>query len=153
MCGKLPFGWVGEVPSGRLPAASTSGVPHHGVAESECLTWSIGFRAPSDAELAAGFLDFLRDGLEMPGHYGDAGAAPTRHPGEVPAGMLRHAAATLGRIRWGPAEVRTFAGRFLTEPKAHVYFVPPRRPLARAAFARAAARSGLVLDPKSRLAF
>ena len=129
------------------------GVPHHGVAETECLTWSIGFRAPSDAELAAGFLDFLRDGLAMPGHYGDAGAAPARHPGEVPAGMLRHAAATLGRIRWSPAEVRAFAGRFLTEPKAHVYFVPPRRPLARPAFARSAARSGVALDPKSRLAF
>src|SRR5260221_416764 len=26
------------------------GVAHHGVAETECLTWSIGFRAPSDPE-------------------------------------------------------------------------------------------------------
>ncbi|MGZ5651941.1 MAG: cupin domain-containing protein, partial [Usitatibacter sp.] len=32
------------------------GVAHHGVAESECLTWSIGFRAPTDGELTAGFL-------------------------------------------------------------------------------------------------
>ena len=36
------------------------GVAHEGVAESECLTWSIGFRAPSDAELAAGHLSALR---------------------------------------------------------------------------------------------
>jgi 50S ribosomal protein L16 3-hydroxylase len=129
------------------------GVPHHGVAESECLTWSIGFRAPADAELAAGFLDYLRDDLELPGQYGDAGAGAALHPGEVPAGMLRHAAATLGQIRWTNARVRELTGRFLTEPKAHVYFAPPRRPLTRAAFARAAARSGLALDPKSRLAF
>ena len=129
------------------------GVPHHGVAESECLTWSIGFRAPRDAELAAGFLDYLRDEVELAGQYGDAGAPAARHAGEVPAGMLRHAAATLGRIRWTNAQVREFTGRFLTEPKAHVYFGPPRRPLARAAFARAAGRSGLALDPKSRLAF
>ena len=26
------------------------GIAHHGIAESECLTWSIGFRAPGDAE-------------------------------------------------------------------------------------------------------
>src|SRR4029453_9882260 len=30
MCGKLPTGSVGFVPSGRAPAASGSGVPHHG---------------------------------------------------------------------------------------------------------------------------
>src|SRR6202165_5114954 len=30
------------------------GVAHHGVAESECLTWAMGFRAPTDAETGAG---------------------------------------------------------------------------------------------------
>ena len=129
------------------------GIPHHGVALSECLTWSIGFRAPSDAELAGGFLDYLRDGIEASGHYGDPGAEATRHPGAVPERLLAHATRTVGGIRWTRAQVREFTGRFLTEPKAHVYFSPPTRPLGPQAFARAAARAGLALDPKSRLAF
>jgi 50S ribosomal protein L16 3-hydroxylase len=129
------------------------GVAHHGVAESECLTWSIGFRAPTDAELVAGFLDFLRDRLAPAGQYRDPGAAPARHAGEIPADLLAHAASAMGSIRWDPALLREFAGRFLSEPKAHVYFTPPRRPLTRAQFAREAARHGVALDPRSRLMF
>ena len=129
------------------------GVAHDGVAESECLTWSIGFRAPSDAELVAGFLDFLRDRIDRTGHYGDAGARPAPHPGAIPQGMERHAAKVLGSIRWSARDVREFTGRYLTEPKAQVYFRPPPRPLARAAFARRAARLGLALDAGSRFGF
>ena len=35
------------------------GVPHHGVAEDACLTFSVGMRAPSAAELLGDFVDTL----------------------------------------------------------------------------------------------
>jgi 50S ribosomal protein L16 3-hydroxylase len=129
------------------------GVAHEGVAESECLTWSIGFRAPSDAELAAGFLDFLRDRIEPEGHYTDAGAPAARHAGAIPPSIQRHVGEVLRSIRWNARDVREFTGRILTEPKPQVYFTPPAAPLGRPAFARAAARRGIALDPGSRLAF
>lgn len=129
------------------------GVAHHGIAESECLTWSIGFRAPTDAELVQGFLDFLRDRSSPAGHYRDPGGRPARHPGEIPARWMEHAARALRSIRWTPRDIRDFAGRFLSEPKAHVFFTPPPRPLTRAQFERRAARTGLALDPRSRLVF
>lgn len=129
------------------------GVAHDGVAETECLTWSIGFRAPTDAELVSGFLDFLHDALAPEGQYGDPGSAPAAHPGEIPERLVEHAGRVLSRIRWTPAQVREFAGRFLSEPKAHVHFTPPSRPIPRGAFARKAARAGIALDPRSRLAF
>ena len=129
------------------------GVAHHGVAETECLTWSIGFRAPSDAELVAAFLDFLRDRLAPPGQYADPGAAPARHPGEIPVELVAHAGRAMESIRWSAAELREFTGRFLTDPKAHVFFTPPRKPASRARFAREAARHGVALDPRSRLMF
>jgi 50S ribosomal protein L16 3-hydroxylase len=129
------------------------GVAHDGIADTECLTWSIGFRAPADAELVAGFLDFLRDRLEPAGQYRDAGATPTAHPGAIPPALERHVASVLRAIRWNAKDVRDFAGRFLTEPKAQVYFSPPRKPLDRAAFAGQARRRGLALDRGSRLAF
>jgi len=129
------------------------GVAHHGVAESECLTWSIGFRAPTDGELAAGFLDYLQDACLPVGQYGDAGSGAARHPGALPRALVDHAARALGRIRWSSAQVREFTGRYLTEPKAHVFFTPPARPLALAAFAERASKRGIALDPRSRLAF
>jgi 50S ribosomal protein L16 3-hydroxylase len=129
------------------------GVAHEGVADTECLTWSIGFRAPTDAELVTGFLDFLRDRLAPPGQYGDAGARAALHPGAIPPGLERHVERALHAVRWSAADAREFAGRFLTEPKAQVYFRAPARALSRTAFVRAAARRGLALDPASRLAF
>jgi 50S ribosomal protein L16 3-hydroxylase len=129
------------------------GVAHEGVAETECLTWSIGFRAPADRELVAGFLDYLHEKLDPRGQYGDAGARPTRHPGAIPPALTAHVGRALARIRWTDADVREFAGRFLSEPKAEVHFDPPRRPLARARFGARAAREGIVLDPRARLLY
>jgi 50S ribosomal protein L16 3-hydroxylase len=129
------------------------GVAHHGIAETECLTWSVGFRAPSDGELATAFLDHLAEGLSLDGRYGDPGLAPTRHPGEIPPRLLSRVARTLRRVRWSPRDVTEFAGRYLSEPKAHVYFSPPRRPLARARFEAAARRRGLALDRRARLLY
>jgi 50S ribosomal protein L16 3-hydroxylase len=130
------------------------GVAHNGIAESECLTWSIGFRAPADREIVAGFLGFLDEKLEPVGRYGDPGVAATRHAGEVPPAMLAHIGRALGSsVRWTRHDVRDFAGRYLSEPKQNAFFTPPSRPLLRAAFERRAAAAGLVLDSRSRLLF
>ncbi|HUL94662.1 MAG TPA: cupin domain-containing protein [Usitatibacter sp.] len=129
------------------------GVAHEGVALDECLTWSIGFRAPADAELVEGFLDFLRDRLRPGGQYRDPGATPARHPGAIAPAMVEHASRVLATIRWTPRMVREYVGCALSEPKAHVFFRPPRKPLARAAFERLGKRRGLALDSRARLLF
>jgi len=129
------------------------GVAHEGVALTECLTWSIGVRAPTDRELVTGFLDYLHEKLDPRGQYGDAGARRARHPGAIPPALTAHIGRALAGIRWTDADVREFAGRFLTEPKAHVRFDPPRRALSRARFEARAARGGVALDPRARLLF
>jgi 50S ribosomal protein L16 3-hydroxylase len=128
------------------------GVPHYGIAETECLTWSVGFRAPADQELAAGFLDHLGEKLALEGRYADPGQGPVAHAGDIPEALVRHVAKVLAAMRWGEAEARAFAGRFLTEPKAHVFLEPPARPLTPERFALAARERGLSLDGKARLA-
>ncbi len=128
-------------------------VSHYGVAESECLTWSIGFRAPAKDEIAKAFLDFLHDAVALEGAYRDPAGVPAAHPGRVPARLVDHFARTLQAIRWSPAQVREFAGRYLSEPKAHVFFQPPARGLAFARFAALGARRGVALDARSRLLF
>ena len=130
------------------------GVAHNGVAESECLTWSIGFRAPSDRELVAAFLDYLHERAGPAGRYADPGAPPARHPGDVPRDMIAHAQRALAAsLRWTREDVRRFVGRYLSEPKQGVFFTPPARPLTRPAFERRASASGVRLDPRSRLVF
>lgn len=127
------------------------GVAHHGVALEPCLTWSVGFRAPSDAEFATAFLDHLAERLSPAGHYRDPGLQPTRHPGDIPPALVAHASRVASGIRWSQQDVRDFVGRLLSEPKQHAVFTPPPQPLSLRAFGAAARRSGLRLDPRSRL--
>ena len=47
------------------------GVPHHGVAEDPCLTFSIGMRAPSAAELLGDFVDTLAADADEALRYAD----------------------------------------------------------------------------------
>ncbi len=129
------------------------GVAHHGVAETECLTWSVGFRAPSDAQIVSGFLDYLGERLALDGRYADPDLRPARGAGRIPRNLVSHFAATLDKIHWQRSDALDFAGRFLSEPKAHVYFTPPARPLSRQRFVAYARRGGISLDGRVRLLY
>jgi 50S ribosomal protein L16 3-hydroxylase len=126
---------------------------HDGIALDACMTYSIGFRAPSAQELGTAFLDWLRDGLALEGRYGDPGLAVAREPARIGAAMRASCAAMLAPIRWNPAAVARFIGCYLTEPKPQVFFNPPRRPADLRRFAGAAARRGLRLDPRTQILY
>jgi 50S ribosomal protein L16 3-hydroxylase len=124
---------------------------HDGVALEDCLTYSVGMRAPQGEELAAAFLDYLHERGLPQASYRDPGLRAAPRSAAIPARLLRHAAATLRRIRWGRGDVDIFLGRYLTTPKPHVVFRHPRRPLARAAFARRLRREAAVLDARTQM--
>jgi 50S ribosomal protein L16 3-hydroxylase len=126
---------------------------HDGVALTECTTCSIGFRAASANEMAAAFLDFLRDELDLPGRYADPDLAPTRRPARIDAAMRRQCARMIDAIRWDAATVARFVGCWLSEPKPQVFFEPAARPRSRPAFAAAAAKHGLCLNPRTQLLY
>ena len=127
---------------------------HDGAAVSaDCITYSIGFRAPSAQDLGAGFLDYLQERLRLPGVYEDPGLKPARRPGRLADGMVRKAGEFLRRIRWNGNDVTSFLGRHLTEPKAHVVFARPPRPLAQRAFSARVAQRGARLALPTRMLF
>ncbi len=122
---------------------------HDGVALEECVTCSVGLRAPQGEELASAFLDFLHDRGLPRGTYRDPGLRPARRSGEIPRALADHAARTLRRIRWRRGDVENFLGVYLTTPKVQVVFARPSRPLARAAFARRLRRTPVALDRRT----
>lgn len=126
---------------------------HDGVAVDACTTYSIGFRAPAAQELGAAFLDHLHDTLTLSGRYADPDLTRQRDQAAIAAGMTARIAEMLDGIRWTRRDVARFLGTYLTEPKRHVFFSPPRVPLARSRFLERATRSGLVLALKSRMLF
>jgi len=128
------------------------GYAHDGVAVDECMTYSIGFRAPAYQELAEAFLDHLRDGVHVEGRYADPHLRSTENPARIDAMMQRQVARSLAAIRWNAGEVARFLGRYLTEPKPSVTFVPGA-PLSRARFAQRVGRHGMQLDPRTQLLY
>ena len=126
---------------------------HDGIAVDECTTYSIGFRAPTTQEVGQAFLDHLRDTLDLPGRYADPDLALQQDPAAIGAGMTAQIATMLEGIRWTRRDVARFLGGYLTEPKPHVFFTPPRAPLSRARFLARAARRGVALALKSRMLF
>ena len=64
------------------------GVAHHGVALEPGMSWSIGARAPSSADLLQGFGEWLAYTTDEGGRYTDPGLQPTSRAGEINAGAL-----------------------------------------------------------------
>jgi 50S ribosomal protein L16 3-hydroxylase len=94
------------------------GIAHHGVALEDCFTYSIGFRAPSRAELVLGFAEHRARGLPASALYADPDLAPTRHPGALSARALDQFRRLLARdLAVGDGEeFATIVGRLLTRP-------------------------------------
>ena len=99
---------------------------HDGVAQGECQTYSIGFRAPARAELARELLQRIADEAEdMPDAiYADRKQDATATPGAIPAALQGFARDALHTALDDPLALDRALGEYLTEPKASVWFDP-----------------------------
>ncbi len=134
-------------------------IAHDGIAEGECMTCSIGFRAPSAGELGAQFLYHLaerggvRTGARADAPYRDPGQPAVDTPAQLPPAMVERVTAMLSSIKWSDRDIGEFLGCYLSEPKPNVVFEPPARVLGEAAFTARAAREGLRLDRRTALLY
>jgi 50S ribosomal protein L16 3-hydroxylase len=126
---------------------------HDGVALTDCITLSVGFRAPSAQDLCSRFFDFLQDNLDARGLYADPGLRATRQPARIAPQLARGLLDLLAQARWKRSDMLRFIGEDLSTPKPHVIFNPPRRALSAPAFVRTAHRNGLQLAPASILLY
>ncbi|MBI1174389.1 MAG: cupin domain-containing protein [Sideroxydans sp.] len=124
---------------------------HNGVAEDECMTYSIGFRTPAYQELAEQFLVHLQDHICVDGMYADPGLKAQRHPSEISAAMLDQVEQAISRIQWNRRDIAAFLGSYLSEPKPHIFFDAPARPLSRERFAQAVLTRGVALNLKTQM--
>jgi 50S ribosomal protein L16 3-hydroxylase len=127
---------------------------HDGVAVGECMTCSIGFRAPSRHEFLAAFLAAAADAPGGPDpRFTDRGRPPEPTPGRLPADLVDRLRGWAHGWRPSRGDVDRFIGQWLTEPKATVWFEPAQRPTAPAGFVADANAHGLRLDRRSRMAW
>jgi 50S ribosomal protein L16 3-hydroxylase len=123
------------------------GVPHWGIAEGECMTWSVGLRAPAWRELAADWCEHRGATALLTGRYRDPALSPQSHRGEVLAEVFTRIRSTLEQALTGadPDDFCAWLGASLTEPKEHLRPAPPEHPLTPADFRSSFEAQGLLL--------
>ncbi|HEY0907313.1 MAG TPA: cupin domain-containing protein [Methylophilus sp.] len=126
-------------------------IAHWGIAEDDdCMTYSIGFRAPAARELAIEFLEARRQAELQDRLYQDPDLLPVTDPAEICPEMVDKVAHMLRELTWEPALLGPFLARYFTEPKPYVVFTPNRK-LSLAKFTQLVAQHGLTLDLQSQL--
>ncbi|CAN5478073.1 cupin domain-containing protein [soil metagenome] len=124
------------------------GYAHDGVAQGECMTYSVGFRAPARGELARELLQRIAEdaedaaGMAM---YRDGSQPPVESPGAVPASLVDYAQQALQAVLADRDMLPRAMGEYLTEPKSNVWFDAPETSTA------FGADRALVLDRRTRM--
>ena len=126
---------------------------HDGVAIGECMTYSIGFRAPSYQELGESFLGFMSDTIDLPGRYEDPELQATIHPAELSTAMVEKIGAEIAKIKFSEEDITIFIGEYMSEPKASVFFNSPEKPLSPKRFAQSAQKRGIRLSLKTTMLY
>lgn len=120
---------------------------HDGVAEGECMTCSIGFRAPEATEITREVLGRCAEGMDVaakPRLYKDPQQTATDQPGRIPPDLQQFALEAVQRFLSDPQQIQAALGESLTELKPRVWF-EPGEPLPDGV--------GVVLDAKTRMVY
>jgi 50S ribosomal protein L16 3-hydroxylase len=112
---------------------------HEGVAVGECMTYSIGFRAPAELELARELLQRFADDTLADAEaedeektvekvlYKDPKQTAAVAPALIPAALLDFAKQAVEKAMSDPDALARNFGEYLTEPKANVWFDEPEQ--------------------------
>lgn len=121
---------------------------HDGVAVgADCITCSIGFRAPRRGGLAGELLQRMADEFDDETLYQDRGQPATETPAAMPAGLHAFATEALQRLLAEPHLMACSLGEVMTEPKPRVWFDEPQRPWTLAPL-RLDRRTRMMYDPR-----
>jgi 50S ribosomal protein L16 3-hydroxylase len=132
------------------------GVAHWGTAEvGGCMTYSVGFRAPSHRELITAYCDDVVQRRVGPERYRDGPLSPARSSAEITAETLARIRDLVDRALHEPGGERDrWFGRFVTEPKPQHLVEPADVRLGPDELHRVFETRGLLLrNGLSRMAF
>jgi 50S ribosomal protein L16 3-hydroxylase len=130
----------------------------------DCMTCSVGFRAPSDVELVREVLQRLLDAhddrhdeslagtVPIPKLYSDPQQPATLTPAQVPEKLLHFTLAAVVQSLLASDNIGRALGELLSEPKPHVWFDPPAQTL-RSQSAAARLDAGVALHVRSRMLY
>lgn len=130
-------------------------VAHRGIAVGDdCMTYSVGFRAPSRAELIEAWADDMGADLTDCDRYDDPSLAQQENPGEINAEAIARLQAMIAETLMEPRRFARWFGQYNTAPKnPEIDWRPDEPATAGDIHAWLAAGAGVVRNPASRFSF
>ena len=111
------------------------GVAHHGVALGECITFSVGFRAPSYADLVQSYTDNMMQTLDLTQHYTDLKRLRQKNPHELDNNDIQSMTElALEQFRKNRTHAEHWLGSLLTESKENFTPLAPENILSKQTF-------------------
>ncbi|TXC74280.1 cupin domain-containing protein [Sphingorhabdus soli] len=131
------------------------GIAHDGIAVGDdCMTYSIGFRAPSRAELIGHWADDLLAAMSDDDRYGDAGLRRQANPGEIAPEAIDRLHAMITETMGDRAAFARWFGGYASTPKyPDIDWSPDEALSADDVGERLRAGAALIRNPASRFAF
>jgi 50S ribosomal protein L16 3-hydroxylase len=129
------------------------GIPQWGVAQGDCMTCSVGFRAPSLREIASSWLEAVLETVPV-AHYRDGDLRVQPHSAEISAHAMSRAIELVDALtERSDEDKRRWFGRYVTEPKPNLIVDPREQPVSTTEFRQLLERLGTIRrHPFSRFA-
>lgn len=129
------------------------GIAHHGVAECDCLTFSVGFRAPSQTDLLGAVISKQLQNLDEQ-FYRDPGISIQEHPAQITPQALQGLRKLLDHaLQLSEQEKENWLCEWLSEPKPGIYPPEPDEIMELAAFEKHWQQQPLTRSPETRVYF
>lgn len=128
---------------------------HYGVSQSDdCMTWSVGFRAPSADEVITSLADYIGESLCDDDRYSDPDLPLQTHNSEIgPDAIARVKALMLEKLN-DDKIINAWFGRYMTQPKYMDQLIPAEESLTPEQLEQNLANGEVInLSEGSRLAF
>ncbi|MCK5605475.1 cupin domain-containing protein, partial [Candidatus Pacearchaeota archaeon] len=93
------------------------GVAHHGVAMDNCMTVSIGFRAPGHQAMVSSLLEHLTEQQDSSAAYSDPDLLPQQNPGEISSQARENIRQFIHQLDLNDQSIDHWFGKFITETK------------------------------------
>ncbi|MDX1800873.1 MAG: cupin domain-containing protein [Marinobacter sp.] len=125
--------WQGETIATLAPGDMLylpPGIGHHGIAEDDCLTFSIGFRAPSVDDLMTGFTDFLSTRPQAGLPVSDPDLSVQTDPGLIGSDVISRLKSVIEAQLTDERQLALWFGQYSTAPKNLDTLSPPTAPIA-----------------------
>lgn len=104
-------------------------IAHKGVALEDCMTFSIGFRAPSHSEILSSFLGYAAERAKPDARYTDPDLSFQPRPGEIQPSVLRTIRSIIRDAIKDDSTIDSWFGSFITESQRGYPQMPPETPL------------------------